>query len=302
MAVRVGINGFGRIGRNVFRAAHERGRRRRDRRRQRPHGRRDAGPPAQVRLGLRAVPGRRSSVADGVLVVDGNEVKVLAERDPADLPWGDLGVDVVIESTGFFTERADAAKHIDGGRQEGHHLRAGDRAGRDGRARRELRRRLRRRTTTTSSRTRPAPRTASRRSPRSCTTLVGIEKGLMTTSTPTRRISACRTRRTRTCAAPAPPRSTSPRLDRRREGDRPRDPGAQGQAPRLRGARPRPDRLGRGPHVVAERETTVEEINAAVKAQADNGAFEGILRYTEDPIVSSDIVKSPSQLDLRLAS
>ena len=55
---------------------------------------------------------------------------MLAERDPAALPWGDLGVDVVIESTGFFTKRDDAAKHLDAGAQEGDHLRAGHRAGR----------------------------------------------------------------------------------------------------------------------------------------------------------------------------
>ena len=87
----------------------------------------------------------RSRSSDGALVVDGREIKVLAERDPAALPWGDLGVDVVIESTGFFTKRDDAAKHLDGGRAEGDHLRAGHRAGRDRRARRQLRRRLRRR-------------------------------------------------------------------------------------------------------------------------------------------------------------
>ena len=179
MAVRVGINGFGRIGRNVFRAAQERGRRRRDGRRQRPDRRQDARAPAQVRLGPRTVPGRGGG-ADGGARVDGKEVKVLAERDPAELPWGDLGVDVVIESTGFFTKRDDAAKHLDGGRQEGHHLGAGERAGRDRRAGRQLRRGLRRRQHDVISNA-------------SCTTnclapvakvlndTVGIEHGLMTT-------------------------------------------------------------------------------------------------------------------------
>ena len=52
---------------------------------------------------------------DDALVIDGSEVKVLSERDPADLPWADLNVDIVIESTGFFTKRADAAKHLDAG-------------------------------------------------------------------------------------------------------------------------------------------------------------------------------------------
>src|SRR5204862_4372695 len=59
-------------------------------------------------------PGSAEPTADGVKV-DGNEIKVLAERDPAALPWGELGVDVVIESTGFFTDRENAAKHIEGG-------------------------------------------------------------------------------------------------------------------------------------------------------------------------------------------
>ena len=68
---------------------------------------------------------------------------MLAERDPAALPWGELGVDVVIESTGFFTDRDNAAKHLAGGREEGGHLRAGDRTRRDRRAGRQLRRGLR---------------------------------------------------------------------------------------------------------------------------------------------------------------
>src|SRR3954467_6630118 len=114
MAVRVGINGFGRIGRNVFRAAHES----------------DAdveivavnditdektlGPLLKYDSVYGPFKGE-VSVGDGALIVDGREVKVLAERDPANLTWGDLGVDVVIESTGFFTKRADAAKHLDAG-------------------------------------------------------------------------------------------------------------------------------------------------------------------------------------------
>ena len=65
---------------------------------------------------------------DDSLIVDGDELKVFAERDPAALPWGDVGADVVIESTGFFTKRDDAAKHLVGGREEGDHQRAGHRA------------------------------------------------------------------------------------------------------------------------------------------------------------------------------
>src|SRR6059058_5517358 len=83
MPVRVGINGFGRIGRNVFRAAQ--------------------------------AAGGDIEATDAGLNVDGKELKVLAERDPSALPWGDLGVDVVIESTGFFTDRENASKHLEGG-------------------------------------------------------------------------------------------------------------------------------------------------------------------------------------------
>src|SRR5918911_1588522 len=114
MAVRVGINGFGRIGRNVFRAAHESDA---DVEIVAVNDITDAGTLGHL-LKYDSVfgpfPGE-VSVGDGALTIDGREVKTLAERDPAALPWGDLGVDVVIESTGFFTKRADAAKHIEGG-------------------------------------------------------------------------------------------------------------------------------------------------------------------------------------------
>ena len=109
MAVRVGINGFGRIGRNFFRAAKQARRRHRLRRRQRPRLGRHDGPPAQVRLGHRPLPDDDVEVIDDGIEVDGDTIKVLAERDPKELPWGDLGVDVVVESTGFFTDRDKAA-------------------------------------------------------------------------------------------------------------------------------------------------------------------------------------------------
>jgi len=111
---RVGINGFGRIGRNFFRAALER----------------SADFEIVAFNDLGDVPTmahllRHDSVLGpfrgdvqvdgGSLVVDGAELKGLAERDPANLPWGELGVDVVIESTGFFTDRASAQKHLDAG-------------------------------------------------------------------------------------------------------------------------------------------------------------------------------------------
>src|SRR6478752_7355709 len=114
MPVRVGINGFGRIGRNVFRAAHESAA---DVEIVAVNDITDANTLGHL-LKYDSVFGPfkgEVSVGDGVLTVDGRDVKVLAERDPANLPWGDLGVDVVIESTGFFTKRADAAKHLDAG-------------------------------------------------------------------------------------------------------------------------------------------------------------------------------------------
>src|ERR671910_65338 len=114
MSVRVGINGFGRIGRNVFRAAQESS--------------------ADIEIVdvndsktlahllkydsvFGPFPGEVAE-QDGSLVVDGREIKVLSERDPAALPWGDLGADVVIESTGLFTKREDAAKHLAAGAQK----------------------------------------------------------------------------------------------------------------------------------------------------------------------------------------
>ena len=114
MAVRAGINGFGRIGRNVLRAAYAL----------------DSDiefvavndlfdTKALANLFkydsiLGPFPGEVEATDTGILI-DGKELKVSAEKDPADLPWGDLGVDVVIESTGFFADRESAAKHLDAG-------------------------------------------------------------------------------------------------------------------------------------------------------------------------------------------
>src|ERR687891_1687491 len=114
MALKAGINGFGRIGRNVFRAAHARG--------------------ADIDwVGVNDItdnetlahllkydsilgpfPGEVEATENGI-VVDGDELRVFAERDPAALPWSDVGADVVIESTGLFTKREDAAKHLEAG-------------------------------------------------------------------------------------------------------------------------------------------------------------------------------------------
>ena len=117
MSVRVGINGFGRIGRNVFRAAQASSA---DIEIVAVNDITDSKALAHL-LKYDSVFGRfPGEVAEqgGSLVVDGREVKVLAERDPAALPWGDLGADVVIESTGRFTKRDDAAKHLSAGAQK----------------------------------------------------------------------------------------------------------------------------------------------------------------------------------------
>src|SRR6201999_4023394 len=114
MAVKVGINGFGRIGRNVFRAAHAAGA---DLEFVAVNDLVDTETMGHL-LKYDSILGRfpgKVEVGEGALGIDGKELKVLSERDPAALPWGDLGVDVVIESTGFFTAREDARKHLDSG-------------------------------------------------------------------------------------------------------------------------------------------------------------------------------------------
>jgi glyceraldehyde 3-phosphate dehydrogenase (phosphorylating) len=114
MAVKVGINGFGRIGRNLFRAAHAAGA---DLDFVAVNDITDTGTLAHL-LKYDSILGRfpgEVKAGEGSISVDGKELKVLSERDPAALPWGELGADVVIESTGLFTGRADATKHLDAG-------------------------------------------------------------------------------------------------------------------------------------------------------------------------------------------
>ncbi len=163
MAVKVGINGFGRIGRNIMRAAL-----------------------GDKNIDFVAVNDLTSAATlahllkyDSVLgnlhakvearkdaiAVDGDEFKVLSMRDPAQLPWKDLGVDIVFESTGLFTEPRRRGQAHRGGREEGRDYRAGEGARPDRRPRGQ-RRQVRRRRSTRSSPTRRAPRTAWRRSPR----------------------------------------------------------------------------------------------------------------------------------------
>ncbi|HET6229322.1 MAG TPA: type I glyceraldehyde-3-phosphate dehydrogenase [Longimicrobiaceae bacterium] len=115
MSIRVAINGFGRIGRNVLRAARKAGYT--DIEFVAVNDLTDTKTLAHL-LRYDSVHGRFAGsveTRENALVVDGDEVKVFAEKDPSALPWRDLGVDIVIESTGRFTKRADAAKHLDAG-------------------------------------------------------------------------------------------------------------------------------------------------------------------------------------------
>jgi len=114
MAIRVGINGFGRIGRNFFRAQHALGS---DLEIVALNDLGDAKTMAHLLKydsNLGPFPGG-VELADGVIRAAGEDVKILSERDPGALPWSDLGVDVVLESTGFFTDREGAQKHLDAG-------------------------------------------------------------------------------------------------------------------------------------------------------------------------------------------
>ena len=169
MSVKIGINGFGRIGRNYFRAALAKGS---DLEIVAVNDLTDNKTLAHL-LKYDSITGRLDATVelDGDnIIVNGKPIKVLEERDPANLPWGELGVDIVIESTGRFTKSDDARKHIDRRRQEGHRLGSRHRATT---SRRSCSASTRAPTTppsTTSSRTRPAPRTASRRSPRCSST------------------------------------------------------------------------------------------------------------------------------------
>jgi glyceraldehyde 3-phosphate dehydrogenase len=291
MAVKVGINGFGRIGRNLFRAAHTAGA--------------DLefvavndliDPPTIAHLLkydsiLGRFPGEVEA-GESSITVDGSEIKVLSEKDPAALPWAELGVEVVIESTGLFTGRDDAARHLEAGAKkviisapakdpdvtvalgvnfeqtydpEQHHI----------------------------------------ISNASCTTnclapfakvindAVGIERGLMTTIhayTADQRLQDMPhkdLRRARAAAVNLIPTTTGaakavglvlPDLDGKLNGIAIRAPVITGSVVDL----------------VCEvaSETSADELNDAVRSAAD-GPLKGILSYNEDPIVSTDIVRDP---------
>jgi glyceraldehyde 3-phosphate dehydrogenase len=288
MPVRVGINGFGRIGRGVFRAAKQSGA---DIEWVALNDLMDAETIAHL-LRYDSIFGRypgEVTVEGDELVVDGERIKVLAERDPSDIKWGELGVDVVIESTGVFTKRDGCAKHLDGGARkvvitapatdeditvvlgvnfdrydrESHHV----------------------------------------ISNASCTTnclapmakvlheTVGIKHGLMTTIhayTADQRLQDMPhkdLRRARAAAINLVPASSGaakavglvlPELAGKLTGFAVRAPVPVGSLVDLT--------------FEAGRATTKEEINAALRDRADTGELAGIMAYTEDPIVSSDIV------------
>ena len=291
MALKAGINGFGRIGRNVFRAAYERG--------------------ADIEwVGINDITDNETlahllkydsilgpfagtvEATDTGLVVDGTEIAVTEERDPAALPWGDVGAEVVIESTGLFTKRADASKHLDAGA---------------------------RKVIISAPATEPDVTVVLGVnddaydvdehhviSNASCTTnclgpvarvlhdTVGIDSGVMTTIhayTADQRLQDAPhkdLRRARAAAVNLVPASTGaakaiglvmPELNGKLNGFAIRAPVPTGSVVDL--------------VFQASRDVTAEEINDAIRSKADSGPLEGILQYTEDPIVSSDIVRSP---------
>ena len=297
MPVRVGINGFGRIGRNVFRAAAARAQAQgHDIEWVAVNDLTDAKTLAHLLKYdsiLGPFPGTVSAQGASALEVDGSELKVLAERDPAALPWGELGVDVVIESTGFFTDRDSAAKHLAQGAKKV--VISAPATGPDA-------------TVVLGVNFDEVYDRDSHDviSNASCTTnclapvakvvndTVGIKHGLMTTNhayTADQRLQDMPhkdLRRARAAAINLIPASTGaakaiglviPELQGKLNGFAVRAPVPTGSVVDLT--------------VECNRETSVAEINAALKAASESGPLEGIMQYTEDPIVSSDIVSSP---------
>ncbi|MFM9123882.1 MAG: type I glyceraldehyde-3-phosphate dehydrogenase, partial [Actinomycetota bacterium] len=227
---------------------------------------------------------------DGI-AIDGDEIKVYAERDPADLPWGEIGAEVVGESTGLFTKRDDAAKHLQAGAKKV--LISAPASGEDitvvlgvnfDRYDKETDEVISNASCTTNCLA-PIAKVAN--------DTVGIKHGLMTTIHAYTGDQALQDaphsdlRRARAAAVNLVPTSTGaakavslvlPELEGRLHGYAVRAPVITGSVVDLT--------------FEAERETSVEEINAALKAAAE-GPMKGILKYTEDPIVSSDIVTDP---------
>jgi glyceraldehyde 3-phosphate dehydrogenase len=291
VTTRIGINGFGRIGRNFYRALKAKG------------------------SGLEVVAvndlgnaetmahllkydsvlgplGKEVKVTDEGFTVEGDHIKLLSERDPADLPWGDLGVDVVIESTGFFTKRADAAKHVQGGakkviisapaKDEDITIVLGVNDDEYDPAKHEI------------------------ISNASCTTNCvvplakvlqdnwGIDKGFMTTchaytnDQNTLDLARDDLRRARAAAINIIPTTTGaakaaalamPELKGRLDGLSLRVPVADGSITDL--------------VAIVGSEVTREQVNDAYREASQSAGMKGIMEYTEDPIVSTDIIGNP---------
>jgi glyceraldehyde 3-phosphate dehydrogenase len=289
--IRVGINGFGRIGRNFTRAQIERG------------GEfeivaaNDLGDAKTMAHLLKydsvlGVLDKSVELGDGSISLDGKEITLLSERDPANLPWGDLGVDIVIESTGFFTDRAGAEKHLQAGA---------------------------RKVVISAPATDPDltvvlgvndseydPEQHNIVSNASCTTncvapvakvlheAYGIERGFMTTIHAYTQDQMLQDgphkdlRRARAAALNLVPTSTGaaraigvvmPDLKGKVDGMSMRAPVPTGSVVDLA--------------VVVGKEASAEEVNELFRSKADTGDLAGILKYTDEPIVSSDIVHSP---------
>ncbi len=292
MTIKVGINGFGRIGRNFYRALIASG--------------------ADIEIvGVNDLTDNKTlahllkydtvlgrfplsvDYDDENIIVDGKKIRALAERDPAKLPWGELGADIVIESTGFFTDATKAKAHIDGGAKKV--IISAPAKNEDGTF------------VVGVNHETYDPANHHIISNASCTTnclaplakalndSIGIVRGLMTTihaytgdqnlqDGPHRDL-----RRARAAAQNIVPTSTGaakavalvlPELKGKLDGYALRVPVITGSATDLT--------------FTASRETTVEEVNQAVKAAAE-GPLKGILEYVDEDIVSSDIVTDPHQ-------
>ncbi|CAM5315979.1 MULTISPECIES: type I glyceraldehyde-3-phosphate dehydrogenase [Leifsonia] len=290
MSVKIGINGFGRIGRNYLRAALAKGS---DLEIVAVNDLTDNKTLAHL-LKYDSITGRLDATVElegDSIVVNGKPIKVLEERDPANLPWGDLGVDIVIESTGRFTKAADAKKHIEAGAKKV--IISAPATDEDATFVIGVNEHL------------YDPEKHNIISNASCTTNClaplakvfndefGIERGLMTTVhayTADQNLQDgphSDLRRARAAAINIVPTSTGaakaiglvlPELKGKLDGFALRVPVPTGSITDLT--------------VTASRPVTVDEVKAAYKKAAE-GPLKGILKYTEDEIVSSDIVSDP---------
>ena len=292
MSVKIGINGFGRIGRNYFRAALAKGS---DLEIVAVNDLTDTKTLAHL-LKYDSVGGRLDAtveVTDDSIVVNGKPIKVLADRDPANLPWRELGVDIVIESTGFFTNADLARKHIEAGAKKV--IISAPATGEDGTFVMGV------------NEEKYDPATMNIISNASCTTnclaplakvfndTFGIERGFMMTAhayTADQNLQDGPHKdlhRARAAAINIVPASTGaakaiglvlPELNGKLSGSSYRVPVPVGSIVDLT--------------LVTGRENlTVDEINAAYKAAAADGRLKGILQYNDDPIVSTDIQHNP---------